>query len=188
MFATFGRALPTRARLTKRGHCIASCPLAYSSVVCELVRLALCLPLGSGSSGGPFGTYKHVITSLLNFDLSAYASLAFAPLSPPNAPPIPELPATTTSPSASASAPRVPPFPARLLALLDDTCRTYIPHGPDDADSREAAAALAAAHAAPESLDECLGFLILLLAKCATEDAEGTARRAMRQCLLADDM
>ena len=105
-------------------------------------------------------------------------------MSPPNAPPIPELPATTTSPSASASAPRVPPFPARLLALLDDTCGTYIPHGPDDADSREAAAALAA----PESLDECLGFLILLLAKCATEDTEGTARRAMRQCLLADDM
>ena len=152
------------------------------SVVAELVRLALCLPLGSGSgfSGAPFGTYKHVITSLLNFNLSAYASLVFVPLSPPNAPLVPALP--TTSMSSNAPAPRVPPFPARLLALLDDTCSTYIPYGPDDQDSREAALA------APESLDECLGFLILLLAKCATEDTEGDARRAMRQYLLADDM
>jgi hypothetical protein len=148
------------------------------SVVQSLVNLALCLPTGKDHTEGPFGVYKHVITSLLNFNVSAYSSIFLAPLSPASAPLIPSLP--TTSPTAAQ--PPLPPLPARLLTLLDACTRYYIPYSPDDEDAREKALE------APESLDECLSFLLLLLTKCAAEDYKGDVRRALKSCLLAEDM
>lgn len=152
--------------------------LSFCSVVSSLATLALCLPFGVGSACGPFGLYKQVITSLLNFNVSTYSSTLFAPLSPFTAPPIASLPST----SPSRPEPSLPPLPARLLSLLDRTCEYYIPYGPDDDDARERA------EQAPDNLDEGLTWLILLLTKLVAEDAKGDVRRGVKLCLLADDM
>lgn len=71
-----------------------------------------------------------------------------------------------------------------MVTLLDETCKRYLPgtQTPDDDATR------AIWEAAPENFDECLSFLLLLLAKCAAEDIDGDARKAMRELLLADDM
>lgn len=153
---------------------------SISSVVNALTQLALCLPFGSGADLGPFGTFKHTINALINFNLTSYASTIFAPLAPASAPPISDLPNT----SPSKAAPSLPPLVARLLTLLDGCTKFYIPgaSGPDDDDARRAALS------APSILDESLQVLILLLTKCATEDMSGDVRRALKQCLLANDM
>lgn len=138
------------------------------------------MPYGNGAEFGPFGVYKHVINALLNYNFTSYTSTVFAPLEPASAPPIPELPST----SPNKAAPSLPPLVARLLSLLDGCTAFYIPgtSGPDDDEAREAALS------APGVLDESLQVLILLLTKCATEDVDGHVRRAIKQCLLADDM
>jgi hypothetical protein len=138
------------------------------------------LPFGQGSSLGPFGIFRYAITSLLNYDFAVYSTSIHAPLSPASAPVIPTLPFT----SASKATPSLPPFLAKMMALLDATCARYFPgtEGPDEDRIR------AIADSAPETLDECLSFLLLLLAKCAAEDTEGSVRKGMRELLLADDM
>ena len=150
------------------------------SVVSSLAQLALMLPLGEDSDTGPFGIFRYAITSLLNYDFLVYSSAIHAPLSQASAPSIPSLPST----SPNKAVPTLPPFVAKMIALLDKTCSRYFPNadGPDEDSTR------AIAENAPESLDECLSFLLLLLAKCAVEDPEGNVQRGMRELLLADDM
>ena len=148
------------------------------STVSSLVRLAVCLPIGNGPDAGLFGTYKYVITALLNYNISAYSSIFFAPLSPASAPVIPPLPNS----SPMMPMPSLPPLPARLLALLDETTRLYTSYRPHDVETGKTN------FCAPETLDECLSYLLLLLTKCAIQDDSGDVRKAMRTCLLAEDM
>lgn len=145
-----------------------------------LTQLALCLTFGTDADYGPFAVYKHVVNALLNYSFASYASVIFAPLEPAYAPPIADLPSTSTT----RAPPSLPPLVARLLTLLDGCAAYYMPGttGPDDDAAREAALA------APSVLDESLQVLILLLTKCAVEDPTGDIRRGLKECLLADDM
>lgn len=145
-----------------------------------MIQLLLMLPFDEGGSTGPFGIFRYGVTSLLNYDFSVYHTSIHARLTPASAPRTPALPST----SPSKAAPSLPPFTARMFAMLNATCMHYLPgrYGPDDDSARTIW------EAAPENFDECLSFLLLLLAKCAAEDPEGKVERDMRELLLADDM
>lgn len=147
------------------------------------MQLALCLPFAQGPDCGPFGAYKHVLTALLNFNLTTYSTIIFAPLAPALAQAIPDLPNASPN-SSNRTPPSLPPLPARLLTLLDACCAFYIPGtcSPDDEKAR------AAALSSPGVLDEGLQALLLLLAKCAAEDSGSGTRQGLKECLLPIDM
>lgn len=150
----------------------------HFSVISSIVHVALCLPFDNGFDRASAGAYKNTITALLNYNIATYSSIFFAPLSPEGAQSIPPLPFT----SMTLREPYLPPLPARLLTLLDETMHLFFPSGLDENKTGVAEAAT------PASLDESLSFLLILLAKCVAEDVTGDVRKAIKTCLLADDM